>query len=71
MLPAASGNPITGNQLQYHRINGTKSNVEDMERMFYYARSFNQPLNKWNVSNVTDMNDVFLGETSFNQPLNK
>ena len=35
------------------------------------ARSFNQPLNKWNVSKVTDMESMFSGATSFNQPLNK
>ena len=28
------------------------SNVTDMENMFAHASSFNQPLNKWNVSNV-------------------
>ena len=39
--------------------------------MFQEASSFNQPLNKWNVSNVTDMDDMFLKASSFNQPLNK
>ena len=39
--------------------------------MFEYATSFNQPLNKWNVSNVTYMNRMFEGASSFNQPLNK
>ena len=38
--------------------------------MFASARSFNQPLNNWNVSNVTDMHLMFYGATSFNQPLN-
>ena len=37
----------------------------------YYARSFNQPLNKWNVSNVESMYKMFLNAESFNQPLNK
>ena len=37
--------------------------------MFYNAHSFNQPLNKWNVSNVTDMHRMFDAATSFNQPL--
>ena len=33
------------------------SNVTSMSEMFSrQARSFNQPLNKWNVSKVTDMN---------------
>ena len=35
-----------------------------------YARSFNQPLNKWNVSKVRKMNSMFNGASSFNQPLN-
>ena len=38
--------------------------------MFYDATSFNQPLNKWNVSNVTDMYSMFAVAKSFNQPLN-
>ena len=37
--------------------------------MFWGAESFNQPLNKWNVSNVTNMNYMFEDATSFNQPL--
>ena len=43
--------------------------VTDMYMMFHGARSFNQPLNDWNVSNVTDMEQMFLDATSFNQPL--
>ena len=38
--------------------------------MFYKARSFNQPLNNWNVSNVRNMGHMFYYATSFNQPLN-
>ena len=38
--------------------------------MFDGARSFNQPLNNWDVFNVEDMASMFLGATSFNQPLN-
>ena len=41
-----------------------------MESMFQGATSFNQSLNKWNVSNVRKMNSMFWGATSFNQPLN-
>ena len=38
--------------------------------MFLNATSFNQPLNKWNVSNdVTYMRRMFDGADSFNQPL--
>ena len=38
--------------------------------MFWGARSFNQPLNNWNVSNVMDMRWMFEVARSFNQPLN-
>ena len=38
--------------------------------MFCFARSFNQPLDNWNVSNVTDMNNMFNDVTFFNHPLN-
>jgi surface protein len=39
--------------------------------MLYGASSFNQPLEKLNVSNVTDMGGMFNGANSFNQPLEK
>ena len=45
------------------------SSVTNMDRMFYSASSFNQPLNKWNVSNVTDMSFMFGLCDSLNQPL--
>ena len=45
------------------------SNVVDMEGMFKFS-SFNQPLDKWNVSNVKDMSMMFDNAKSFNQPLN-
>ena len=38
--------------------------------MFDDATSFNQPLNKWNVSNVTSMDYMFANTRAFNQPLN-
>ena len=38
--------------------------------MFNNARSFNQPLNNWNVSNVRSMRGMFQNAKSFNQPLN-
>ena len=38
--------------------------------MFDAASSFNQPLNKWDVSNVTNMDAMFAFASSFNQPLN-
>ena len=40
------------------------------KELFLNATSFNQPLNKWNVSNdVTYMRRMFDGADSFNQPL--
>ena len=41
-----------------------------MSNMFEGARSFNQPLNNWNVSNVTTMKNMFWAAEVFNQPLN-
>ena len=45
------------------------SNVTNMWYMFQNARSFNQPLNKWNVSKVTNMYKMFWNADSFNQQL--
>jgi len=45
------------------------SSVTNMISMFYYAESFNQPLN-FDTSAVTNMSYMFLSATSFNQPLN-
>ena len=50
--------------------NWDTSSVTNMNHMFHYAESFNQPLNKWNVSKVTSMNAMFYRAPSFNQPLN-
>ena len=35
--------------------------------MFDECKSFNQPLNNWNVSNVTNMGSMFVNCKSFNQ----
>ena len=42
------------------------NDVTDMNRMFsfYPATSFNQPLNKWNVSKVTNMSFMFYNARS-------
>ena len=44
------------------------SNVTTMGYMFYFASSFNQPLD-WDVSNVIIMYNMFYLASSFNQPL--
>ena len=41
-----------------------------MKFMFWGAESFNQPLDKWDVSRVTSMWHMFERAGSFNQPLN-
>ena len=45
--------------------------VTDMSRMFLGASTFDQPLEKWDVSTVTHMSGLFEGATSFNQPLDQ
>ena len=47
------------------------SKVREMNCMFQNARSFNQPLNKWNVSKLWkgNMGKMFWNADSFNQPL--
>ncbi len=55
--------------------NWDTSKVTSMSYMFHEARSFNQPLNNWNVSKVWDMTHrymllMFEDASSFNQPLN-
>ena len=40
-----------------------------MDGMFYYARSFNGDISKWDVSRVTDMGNMFNGAESFDQTL--
>ena len=40
-----------------------------MPWMFYFASSFNQPLNSWYVSSATIMNWMFRNATSFNHDI--
>ena len=40
-----------------------------MVGMFKFAKTFNQPLNNWDVSNVENMNEIFEFAESFNQPI--
>lgn len=38
--------------------------------MFYGSKTFNQPIESWDMSSVTSMQDMFWGAKAFNQPLN-
>lgn len=43
------------------------SRVIDTQSMFFDAKSFNQPLDAWDVSNVKSMYKMFYKAESFNQ----
>ena len=45
------------------------SDVTDMSRMFFQARSFNGDLSGWNVSGVTDMSWMFFSTDAFTSDL--
>ena len=47
------------------------SNIESMESLFQFNKTFNGDITGWNVSKVTDMNGMFFYASSFNQPIGK
>ena len=51
-------------------INTSESTVYGIDVAFHGAKSFNQPLNNWDVSIVANMKEMFRNAESFNQPLN-
>lgn len=57
--PNLSGKPLTW----------TTSAATNMEKMFGYALSFNQPLPNFTTSNVTTMREMFLYASKFNQDI--
>ncbi|WP_240332400.1 DUF285 domain-containing protein [Helicobacter suis] len=40
-----------------------------MRKMFFYAKSFNYPLNHWDTTHVLDMYKMFAYTKNFNQDL--
>ena len=56
-------------KLQFQECLRDEFSMTYMRYMFCKASSFNQPLNKWNVSNVGYMEQMFRDASSFNQPL--
>lgn len=50
-------------------ITGSFKSVMDMSYMFFYATSFNQPINDWDIRNVLTFVGFLSSATSFNQDL--
>ena len=42
-------------------------NILNMQGLFAFTNSFNQPLNSWNLSNVTNISEMFKNALAFNQ----
>jgi len=47
--------------------NWCTSGIKDMNNLFYFKTTFNDPL-YWDTSSVTNMNSMFMGAFAFNQP---
>ena len=47
--------------------NWDTSKVTDMNKLFYFAKNFNQDISNWDTSKVTDMSRMFNTATKFNQ----
>ena len=47
------------------------SDIESMESLFLFNKTFNGNITGWNVSNVRNMSGMFWGATSFNQDISK
>ena len=50
-------------------ITGSFRSVVSMAYFFWYATSFNQPINDWDIRNVLNFQGFMQGATSFNQDL--
>ena len=47
------------------------SDIESMESLFLFNKTFNGDITGWNVSNVRNMSGMFWGAKSFNQDISK
>ncbi|HFD2176955.1 BspA family leucine-rich repeat surface protein [Acinetobacter seifertii] len=57
------------NKVFNNTITGSFRSVVSMAYFFWYATSFNQPINDWDIRNVSNFEGFMRGATSFNQDL--
>ena len=57
------------NKVFNNTITGSFRSVVSMAYFFWYATSFNQPINDWDIRNVLNFQGFVQGATSFNQDL--
>ncbi|EQA4397287.1 BspA family leucine-rich repeat surface protein [Acinetobacter baumannii] len=57
------------NKVFNNTITGSFRSVVSMAYFFWYATSFNQPINDWDIRNVSNFEGFMQGATSFNQDL--
>lgn len=60
---------FSGNTVFNSTITGSFRSVASMAFMFWYASSFNQPINDWDIRNVSNFMGFLTAATSFNQDL--
>ncbi|HAV5602702.1 TPA: BspA family leucine-rich repeat surface protein [Acinetobacter baumannii] len=60
---------FSNNKAFNNTITGSFRSVVSMAFMFWYASSFNQPINDWDIRNVLNFEGFMQGATSFNQDL--
>ncbi|WP_430598579.1 BspA family leucine-rich repeat surface protein [Acinetobacter baumannii] len=60
---------FSGNTVFNSTITGSFRSVASMAFMFWYASSFNQPINDWDIRNVLNFIGFLTAATSFNQDL--
>ncbi len=60
---------FSNNKAFNNTITGSFRSVVSMAYFFWYATSFNQPINDWDIRNVSNFEGFIQGATSFNQDL--